>query len=260
MARKRTSCAKRTEREPSLRVGWVRSPVRVVKGQRVRALIYCRYSTDEQNPRSIEAQISYCRRFLEPIGCADAEISVLYDRGISGERIWRPGIDQVRAGIDAKQWDFIAAEDCSRFFRNAMACVDLVNRAVDNGIRVVCVNDEIDTDDEEYWEDRLYEAARHHERSNRFTAKRIRRAHEDLWQMKAAIGLLKPGYRREASHPATDRDPEEGPYFDKIDEEQAPNPGFACPRAGNGRSCSIEPRAVHSADLVAPAGAESSPS
>lgn len=222
MTRKRKSRSQRTAREPVLRVVWVRTPVRARKGRRLRVLIYARYSTDEQNPRSIEAQIAYCRRFLAELGITDADITVLFDRGISGERILRDGIDQVRKGIGAHQWDLILAEDCSRFFRNANACMELVYHAVDEGLRLISINDEIDTADDEYWEDRLYEAARHHERSNRFTSKRIKRAHEDLWQMGAAIGMLKTGYWREASHPAQGNEPEEGPYFDKIDEQQAP--------------------------------------
>ena len=77
-----------------------------------------------------------------------------------------------------------------------MACVELVNNAVDQDIRMFCINDEVDTADEEYWEDRLYDAARHHARSNKFTSRRIKRAHEELWDQGAAIGMLKPGYRR----------------------------------------------------------------
>ena len=221
MSNRGTSKSSQSKREPVVRVGWVRVKISKVRG-RLRVLIYARYSTDEQNPRSIDAQIGYCKRFLKALGVTDAEIIVLYDAGISGEKISRPGINQVRTGIDAKQFDLILAEDSSRLFRNAMACVDLVQGAVDQGIRVICLNDEVDTADEEYWEDRLYEAARHHEKANRFTAKRIKRAHEDLWEMGAAIGLLKPGYRRKPTHPATDREPEEGPYFDEIDEKQSP--------------------------------------
>ena len=89
------------------------------KGRRLRVLIYARFSTDEQNQLSIEAQISYCKRFLTELGMTDFEIVVIFDKGISGEIIFRPGINEVRAGIDARQWDLIIVEDCSRLFRNA---------------------------------------------------------------------------------------------------------------------------------------------
>ena len=127
-----------------------------------------RYSTEEQDPRSIEDQAAFCRRFLNSFGLTDAdlEITVLCDREISGKRIFRPGIDQVRDGLKARLWDLILIEDSSRLFRDVAACLDLVRIAVDAGIRVVAINDEVDTDDEENWEDRLYDAARHHARTN----------------------------------------------------------------------------------------------
>src|SRR4051794_82468 len=79
-------------------------------------LIYARYSTDEQNPRSIEDQVAFCRRFIESLGLTDVRIEVISDEGKSGELRSRPGIDQVRAGISARRWYLILGEDCSRFF------------------------------------------------------------------------------------------------------------------------------------------------
>jgi DNA invertase Pin-like site-specific DNA recombinase len=190
--------------------------------RRLRVLIYARYSKDEQNPRSIDDQVAYCKRFLAALGFTDVEIDVLSDEGISGEKLFRPGINQVRAGIDSHRYDLIVVEDCSRLFRNVRGCMELVGDAVEAGIRVFCINDEVDTADEEHWEEKLYEAASHHQRSNKFTSKRIIRALEALWQMGAAIGLLKPGYLRTAKHPAADGEQEEGPFFDSIDPDQAP--------------------------------------
>ncbi len=222
MSKPQKTKSRKSQREATPRTNWVRYKIEWCKGRRLRVLIYARFSTDEQNPRSIEAQISYCKRFLAELGITDVEIVLLYDKGISGERMFRPGINDVRAGIDARQWDLIVVEDCSRLFRNAMACVELVNSAVDQDIRVFCINDEVDTADEEYWEDRLYEAARHHERRNKFTSRQIERAHEELWEQGAAIGLLKPGYRRKPMYPSEDGEPESGPYVDELDPEHVP--------------------------------------
>ena len=66
------------------------------------------------------------------------------------------------------------------------------------------------------------EAAVHHAVSNRYCSQRIKRAHEDLWEIGAAIGLLKPGYRRIASVAATEHHPAEGPFFDEVDATWAP--------------------------------------
>ncbi len=62
-------------------IAWVRIPVDVPKGRRYRVLIYARYSTNEQNPSSIDDQVAFCRRFLDALGLKDAEIDVLFDEG-----------------------------------------------------------------------------------------------------------------------------------------------------------------------------------
>lgn len=207
---------------PSFRNLWVRHKLTRTRGRKFRVLFYARYSTDEQNPRSIEDQVLYCRQFLESLGIksGDYELTILSDEGISGEKIHRDGIDEVWAGIGRRLWEAIVAEDAARIYRDAAACIDLVRSAVDKKIRVFCINDEVDTADEENWEERLYEAARHHQKANKYTSRRIKRAHEALWLMGAAIGLLKPGYLRKPTTPAKNGDPEEGPFFDFIDDEK----------------------------------------
>ena len=67
------------------RFGWVIAKITRPKGRRLRVLIYARYSTDEQNPNSIEAQVEYCRMFLTCPRITDAEIMVLSDCGVSGD-------------------------------------------------------------------------------------------------------------------------------------------------------------------------------
>ncbi|MBW3595718.1 MAG: recombinase family protein [Planctomycetes bacterium] len=199
---------------------WLRNAIVPPKGRRLVVLIYARYSTEEQNALSIDQQIGFCRKFLEAAGLADCELVVLSDEGISGEHVHRPGIDQVRDGIAAEKWNVILAEDSSRLFRNETACIELVGAAVDRELRVICINDYVDTAEED-WEDRLHEAQHHHSRSNTYTSRRIKRAHDALWEMGAAIGLLRPGYRRKPTHPATAREPERGLFFDEIDREWA---------------------------------------
>ena len=114
---------------------------------------------------------------------------------MSGELRSRPGIDRVWSGNREREWDLILVEDSSRLYRDEVACLHLVRLAVDNEVRIICINDLVDTAEED-WEERLKEAARHHASSNRYSSRRVKRAHEELWEMRAALGLLKPGYRR----------------------------------------------------------------
>ena len=76
-----------------------------------------------------------------------------------------PGINHIWAGIEKPDWDLLVCEDASRLFRNDTACIELIETAVDNGMRVVCINDNVDTT-EEGWQDRLREAAGHHRKAN----------------------------------------------------------------------------------------------
>lgn len=206
-----------------VRTDWVKVKIKRTKGRQLRVLTYARYSTDEQNPRSIDAQVDFCKAFLLGLAVTDEEITIARDPAISGEIYSRPGINQVRDAILSGRCDLIIAEDASRLFRNEQFCFELVGQAVDRDIRVICINDLVDTaDDEEIWETRLHEACQHHQSANRYTRRRIMRELRRLWEIGAAIGLLKPGYLRKASVPATAREPEQGPYFDEIDPQQAP--------------------------------------
>jgi DNA invertase Pin-like site-specific DNA recombinase len=159
--------------------------------------MYARYSTEEQDESSIPDQFAYCRRYLETLGY-DLKLLVIdefSDPETSGERVSRPGIDRVADGIEQRKWDLLICEDTSRLFRNSTACCELVETAYDMRMRVIAINDDVDTD-EEGWEDRLHEAANHHAKANRYTSSRIKRKLTSLWHSGAAIGLLKPGYRR----------------------------------------------------------------
>ena len=98
--------------------GWV-FPIDIACGILLRIIIYARYSTEDQNPRSIDDQVAECRRFLESleIDLSQCEIQVLSDRAISGEEVSRPGIDDVRAAIRDGNVDLIVTEETSRLYR-----------------------------------------------------------------------------------------------------------------------------------------------
>jgi DNA invertase Pin-like site-specific DNA recombinase len=204
-------------------ISWIRIPIGQPVDRRLRVLVYARYSTEEQNPRSIEAQVAYCERLLRALGITDYELIIIKDVEKSGELRERPGIDAVWNGTSERRWDLILAEDASRLYRHDSWAMDLVCLAVDNQVRVICINDSVDTADEQrVWIPRLKDATRTHAQTNQYTSDRIKRAHEDLWAQGAAIGLLRSGYQRRPTTPATEREAAKGPYYDEIDERWAP--------------------------------------
>jgi|GEM_PF-763902 len=194
-----------------------RTPLDHPPGRPLRILIYARYSTDEQDERSIPAQFQECERFLREAGCDEVEIVRLSDDGISGELLSRPGIDEARRIIDDREVDAILSEDLSRLFRNVVGGMQFVGAAVDNDIRVLCPNDRFDTAEKD-WDDRLCDALRHHSRSNSYTADRIKRAARYRFEQGYAMGPLRSGYLREDVDSGGRYRSVRGPYMDRVDE------------------------------------------
>ena len=203
----------------------LRQPIVVPTGKPLRVLIHARFSTEEQRQSSIDDQVAACRAFLDanlPKGTRPAQVAVdvITEPEVSGEIADRPGINQVWAGIDAKRWDLIVAEESSRLYRHHTKAGELFESAVDAGVRVICPSDYIDTADDD-WPDRLHMCQMQHARSNFYTRQRIKRAHDGLWARGAAVGNTVIGYKRRPTVPATETEPAKGPFYDEIDEEKA---------------------------------------
>jgi hypothetical protein len=199
----------------------LRVPISQPVGRRLRVVLQARYSTEEQDASSIPDQFSYIRKFLADNGVTDADFEEVAEPEISGELVSRPRINYLREGIDARRWDLLVDEDTSRLFRNENACFDLFNLAFDRKVRIIAINDHVDTAEED-WDDRLHEVARHHAQANKYTAGRIKRRLTGLWEKGAAVGHIKPGHRRRPTQPATTTEPAKGPHYDELDPQWTP--------------------------------------
>ncbi|MBU6308878.1 MAG: recombinase family protein [Planctomycetes bacterium] len=204
----------------------LRQPIVPPKDRPLSVLIHARFSTEEQRQSSIDDQIAACRAFLDsgmPKGTKPSQVTVevITEPEVSGEIADRPGINQVWAGIEAKRWDVIIAEESSRLYRHHTKAGELFESAVDAGVRVICPSDYIDTADDD-WPDRLNMCQMQHARSNFYTRQRIRRAHDGLWARGAAIGGTRIGYKRRPTVPATATEPAKGPFYDEIDPDAVP--------------------------------------
>lgn len=151
--------------------------------RRQRVIIYARYSTDKQSPRSIDDQVAKCQQFVDRLGLADVEMTVLHDAAVSGEHCHRPGIDGVWELIESGGCDVIVAEDLSRLYRHSTRAMQLIEAAVDAGIRVVAINSHLDTaEDEGRWRMGGLFASMKAELDNTETRQRIMRAMDGLWR------------------------------------------------------------------------------
>jgi site-specific DNA recombinase len=115
--------------------------VRRLDGQRV--AIYARYSTDRQNPRSIEDQVRLCSERVRDMGGSVAQ--VFSDAAISGAIDVRPGLDALKAAARSGQVDVIVCEDMSRIGRDTEHVAGAMKRFASWGARLIALNDGVDT-------------------------------------------------------------------------------------------------------------------
>jgi len=189
--------------------------------RRRRVCIYARYSTDEQNCRSIDDQAARCRRWLEEHGWGDAEIVVLSDEATSGEELARPGIDAVKQLIQDSDVDMVVAEDLARYYRDSAWLQLMVKLAKDSGVSIVAINDTFDSSDDGH-QLKLLLSGFHHAQHNEDTSRRIKRAADGRWENGYAMGPLRPGYIRKPVDEQRTARTGKGPYVDEKDPSAAP--------------------------------------
>ncbi|MCE5328093.1 MAG: recombinase family protein [Planctomycetaceae bacterium] len=190
-------------------------------GRRRRVCVYARFSTDEQNCRSIDDQVSLCKRWLGEHNWDNAEIIVLFDQAVSGEQLDRAGIDAVKKLIGSRDVDAVIAEDLSRYYRDSTWLQLLVKLAKDNRVKILTVNDCFDSSDSDHQLKLLIEGF-HHAQHNEDVARRIRRAADGRWDSGYAMGPLRPGYFRKPVDAQRTARTGKGPFIDEIDSAATP--------------------------------------
>jgi DNA invertase Pin-like site-specific DNA recombinase len=115
-----------------------------------RVAVYARYSSDMQNPVSIERQTRTCQQFAEQQGWGRVpEAHVFADEAVSGSRSDRTAYQDLLAtiaGSDGRPpFDIVLVEDLSRLTRDMQEATRLVKMAPIWGARVIGVSDGVDT-------------------------------------------------------------------------------------------------------------------
>lgn len=101
------------------------------------AYILARYSTDRQNPDSIEVQVEKCSRWCSEQGLPI--LDVFPDMAISGMKNERPQYNRMMAQLAAGGADTVVIYDQSRMFRKMTAWFAFRNQLERMGVRVVSV-------------------------------------------------------------------------------------------------------------------------
>ena len=103
----------------------------------MRAVIYARYSSDQQREASLADQIEICRRYAERHGWRT--VATYSDAALSGASRFRPGYQQMVADAEANRFDIIVVEALDRLGRKLADVADLHDRLQFAGIRLHAV-------------------------------------------------------------------------------------------------------------------------
>jgi len=103
----------------------------------MRAVIYARYSSDNQRDASIEDQIEVCRRLIVREGWTP--LGVYEDRAISGASRLRSGYRRLRTDARSGSFDVIVCEALDRMGRNLAEVADLHDELGYLGIKLVTI-------------------------------------------------------------------------------------------------------------------------
>ncbi|WP_336981635.1 recombinase family protein [Altererythrobacter fulvus] len=161
-------------------------------GSHMRTLIYARYSSQLQNPRSIEDQITACRQRAEAEGWQIVEC--FHDRAISGaagiEDQQRPGLAAMLQRLELGGIDQVLTESTDRIARHQGDAFAVREQIEYHGARLFTLMDGV-IDDITGTIKGLFDA-----RTRKDLAQRVRRGHRgNIAEGKAASGVAY-GYRR----------------------------------------------------------------
>jgi site-specific DNA recombinase len=103
-----------------------------------RAVIYARYSSDNQREASIEDQLEVCRRYVELQGWTI--VKVYADQALSGASRFRSAFQQMQVDAEAGRFDVVLVEALDRLGRKLADVADLHDRLSFLGIRLHTVS------------------------------------------------------------------------------------------------------------------------
>ena len=109
------------------------------------AAIYARYSSDAQNPRSLDDQVSECRNLAVKRGWSVADNHVFLDAALSGADTNRPSYLRLKQAALGRQFDYIIVDDLSRLGRDMVESATIFRELSELGVSIVAVADGIDT-------------------------------------------------------------------------------------------------------------------
>jgi len=102
----------------------------------MRIAIYARYSSDLQNPASIEDQIALCTSLMERHFGETKAKSVFSDAALSGSTMSRPGLTALLEAAEHAEFDLVVAEGLDRISRSLSDIASIYELLQHYGVKV----------------------------------------------------------------------------------------------------------------------------
>ena len=105
------------------------------------AVVYARYSCDNQTEQSIEGQLHVCEQFAKNNDILI--VNTYIDRAMTGTNDQRPSFQQMLKDATKKEWNYILVYKLDRFSRNKYESVIHKKALKENGIKVLSAMENI---------------------------------------------------------------------------------------------------------------------
>src|SRR5262245_59282872 len=112
-----------------------------MRGEAMRAAIYARVSTGDQNNA---IQIRELTEYVERRGRA---LAAVYQDQMSGGKANRPGLDRLMTDARQRRFDAVLVWKLDRFGRSLVHCVSGIQELASLGIRFIATSQGLDTDE-----------------------------------------------------------------------------------------------------------------
>lgn len=164
-----------------------------------RIVIYARYSTDMQSPKSCADQERDVRSALSKLGIDHRLAIVIHDEAESGTKTFRPEAERLEEMSKNGEIELLAVDDQARFTR-ADNAYSMITDLVYQGGRFISTGEGIDTD-QPGWELRVKVMELHNSTTIRELGRRVRRGQRGRLLAKLTAGDYPYGYESFIVHP-----------------------------------------------------------
>ena len=99
------------------------------------AVIYARYSSDNQTEQSIDGQLHLCQDYAKRNDILNLDTYI--DRAMTGTNDKREAFQRMLKDCDKKAWDYILVYKLDRFSRNKYKMTIHRKHLKDNGVKII---------------------------------------------------------------------------------------------------------------------------